>query len=52
MATKFKARVISFGRITIPYYIRDELNIKYGDHVQISDLKKLVIVEDKNEEAA
>ena len=48
---RFRAPVISQGRITIPESIRKKLGIEEGDYVQVEDIKKLVPKPNPKEEA-
>jgi len=43
----FKTQVFGKGRITIPVEVRKRLGIKEGDYVEVKDLKKMVLVEEK-----
>ena len=52
MTKSFRSQVISFGRITIPKDVRDELGINEGDYVRVEGLTKLALVEDKNPKEA
>jgi len=41
----FTAKIVSFGRITIPKEVRKELDIREGDLVKVEGLTKLVLTE-------